>query len=89
MVGMSDDVGRMLDFTRAVAEPFYDELADRYHLLFDDWWVNSRYEASGYDDIFYHDVHPDLAAEYSDSHRSVPCVRCPAGDSRGWSRLTR
>ena len=31
--------------------------------LFDDWWVNSRYEASGYDDIFYHDVHPDLAAE--------------------------
>jgi len=31
--------------------------------LFDDWWANSRYEASGYDDVFYHDVHPDLAAE--------------------------
>lgn len=31
--------------------------------LFDDWWANSRYEASGYEDVFYHDVHPDLAAE--------------------------
>jgi len=31
--------------------------------LFDDWWANSRYEASDYDDVFYHDVHPDLAAE--------------------------
>jgi pimeloyl-ACP methyl ester carboxylesterase len=31
--------------------------------LFDDWWANTHYEASAYDDVFYHDVHPDLAAE--------------------------
>ena len=31
--------------------------------LFDDWWVNTGYEASGYDDVFYNDVPPDLAAE--------------------------
>jgi len=31
--------------------------------LFDDWWASSGYEASGYDDVFYHDVPPDLAAE--------------------------
>jgi pimeloyl-ACP methyl ester carboxylesterase len=31
--------------------------------LFDDWWANSRYEASGYDDVFYHDVPHDLADE--------------------------
>jgi hypothetical protein len=31
--------------------------------LLDDWWANSRYEGSGHDDVFYHDVHPDLAAE--------------------------
>jgi pimeloyl-ACP methyl ester carboxylesterase len=31
--------------------------------LFADWWTNSRYEASGYDDVFYHDVPPALAAE--------------------------
>jgi pimeloyl-ACP methyl ester carboxylesterase len=29
---------------------------------FDDWWVSTGYEASGYDDVFYHDVPPDLAA---------------------------
>jgi pimeloyl-ACP methyl ester carboxylesterase len=23
--------------------------------LFDDWWANSRYEASGYDNVFYHE----------------------------------
>ena len=31
--------------------------------LFHDWWASSGYEASGYDDVFYHDVPPDLAAE--------------------------
>ena len=34
--------------------------------LFADWWTNSGYEASGYqddDDVFYHDVPPALAAE--------------------------
>ena len=28
-----------------------------------DWWANTGYEASGYDDVFYHDVAPALAEE--------------------------
>lgn len=31
--------------------------------LFADWWTNTGYESSGEDDVFYHDVPPDLAAE--------------------------
>jgi pimeloyl-ACP methyl ester carboxylesterase len=31
--------------------------------LLADWWTNSGYEASGYDDVFYADVPPALAAE--------------------------
>ena len=31
--------------------------------LFDDWWTNAGYEQSGFDDLFYHDVPPQLAAE--------------------------
>jgi pimeloyl-ACP methyl ester carboxylesterase len=31
--------------------------------LFADWWKNSGYESSGEDDVFYHDVPPELAAE--------------------------
>jgi pimeloyl-ACP methyl ester carboxylesterase len=31
--------------------------------LFEDWWKNTGYESSGYDDLFYHDVPPGLAAE--------------------------
>ena len=31
--------------------------------LFANWWANTGYEASGYDDVFYHDVPPALAAE--------------------------
>ena len=31
--------------------------------LFDDWWANAGYSESGYDDVFYHDVPPALAAE--------------------------
>jgi pimeloyl-ACP methyl ester carboxylesterase len=30
---------------------------------FADWWTNSGYEESGFDDVFYHDVRPELAAE--------------------------
>jgi pimeloyl-ACP methyl ester carboxylesterase len=30
--------------------------------LFADWWRNTGYEDSGYDDVFYHDVPPELAA---------------------------
>ena len=30
---------------------------------FADWWRNSGYEESGFDDVFYHDVPPELAAE--------------------------
>jgi pimeloyl-ACP methyl ester carboxylesterase len=29
----------------------------------DEWWTNARYEDSGCDDVFYHDVPPGLAAE--------------------------
>ena len=31
--------------------------------LFADWWANAGYEESGYEDVFYHDVPPRLAAE--------------------------
>jgi pimeloyl-ACP methyl ester carboxylesterase len=31
--------------------------------LFADWWANTGYEESGYDDVFYHDVPRELAAE--------------------------
>jgi pimeloyl-ACP methyl ester carboxylesterase len=31
--------------------------------LFADWWTNTGYEASGYDDVFYHDVAPAVAEE--------------------------
>jgi pimeloyl-ACP methyl ester carboxylesterase len=31
--------------------------------FFDDWWANASYAESGYDDVFYHDVRPELAAE--------------------------
>jgi pimeloyl-ACP methyl ester carboxylesterase len=31
--------------------------------LFEDWWTNTGYEESGYEDVFYHDVPPELAAE--------------------------
>ena len=31
--------------------------------LLDDWWKNAGYEPSGFDDVFYHDVPPPLAAE--------------------------
>jgi pimeloyl-ACP methyl ester carboxylesterase len=31
--------------------------------LFADWWANAGYEESGYEDVFYHDVPAELAAE--------------------------
>lgn len=31
--------------------------------LFSEWWTNTGYEESGYDDVFYHDVPPALAAD--------------------------
>jgi pimeloyl-ACP methyl ester carboxylesterase len=31
--------------------------------LFADWWTNTGYEPSGEDDVFYHDVPPELAGE--------------------------
>ena len=30
---------------------------------FNDWWTNVGYEESGFEDVFYHDVLPELAAE--------------------------
>jgi pimeloyl-ACP methyl ester carboxylesterase len=29
----------------------------------DEWWANAGYEDSGFDDVFYHDVPSELAAE--------------------------
>jgi pimeloyl-ACP methyl ester carboxylesterase len=31
--------------------------------LFDDWWANTGYQSSGEEDVFYHDVVPELAAQ--------------------------
>jgi pimeloyl-ACP methyl ester carboxylesterase len=31
--------------------------------LFADWWANAGYEESGADDVFYHDVPPELSAQ--------------------------
>ncbi len=31
--------------------------------LFADWWANTGYEESGFDDVFYHDVPHELAAD--------------------------
>jgi pimeloyl-ACP methyl ester carboxylesterase len=31
--------------------------------LFSDWWTNTGYRASGYEDVFYHDIAPELVAE--------------------------
>jgi pimeloyl-ACP methyl ester carboxylesterase len=31
--------------------------------LFADWWANVGYEETGYEDVFYHDVPPELATE--------------------------
>jgi pimeloyl-ACP methyl ester carboxylesterase len=30
---------------------------------FNDWWTNTRYEESGEEDVFYHDVPPELATQ--------------------------
>jgi pimeloyl-ACP methyl ester carboxylesterase len=38
--------------------------------VFADWWSNTGYESSGYDDVFYHDVPPDLAAEAQTRERA-------------------
>jgi pimeloyl-ACP methyl ester carboxylesterase len=39
--------------------------------LFDDWWKNVGYEPSGFDDVFYHDVPPRLAAEAQRRERNA------------------
>jgi pimeloyl-ACP methyl ester carboxylesterase len=36
---------------------------------FNDWWTNTGYEGSGEDDVFYHDVPPDLAAQAQSKER--------------------
>jgi pimeloyl-ACP methyl ester carboxylesterase len=36
---------------------------------FNDWWKNTGYEGSGYEDVFYHDVPPDLASEAQSKER--------------------
>ena len=37
--------------------------------LFGDWWTNVGYADSGLDDVFYHDVPPELKAEATDRER--------------------
>jgi pimeloyl-ACP methyl ester carboxylesterase len=36
---------------------------------FNDWWMNTEYEGSGYEDVFYHNVPPELAAEAQSKER--------------------
>jgi pimeloyl-ACP methyl ester carboxylesterase len=38
--------------------------------LFGDWWTNTGYEDSGLDDVFYHDVPPELEAEATRKERN-------------------
>ena len=38
--------------------------------LFNDWWTNTGYEESGLDNVFYHDVPPELAAEAQTKERN-------------------
>jgi len=43
---------------------------------FADWWANADYEETGYDDVFYHDVPPELAAaarrrEWNESSKAL------------------
>jgi pimeloyl-ACP methyl ester carboxylesterase len=38
--------------------------------LLDDWWTNAGYTESGFDDVFYHDVPPELAADATRRERS-------------------
>lgn len=38
--------------------------------LFSDWWANTGYQGSGYDDVFYHDVPPVLEADATRRERS-------------------
>jgi pimeloyl-ACP methyl ester carboxylesterase len=36
---------------------------------FNDWWRNTGYKGSGYEDVFYHDVPPELAEEAQSKER--------------------
>ena len=38
--------------------------------LFEDWWTNTGYESSGFDDVFYNDVSPELQAEAEKRERN-------------------
>jgi pimeloyl-ACP methyl ester carboxylesterase len=38
--------------------------------LFEDWWTNTGYESSGYDEVFYNDVPPELQAEAEKRERN-------------------
>ncbi len=54
---------------------------------FNDWWANTGYEGSGEDDVFYHDVPPELAAEARRHERGQADAR--RSRSRGRSRPGR
>ena len=38
--------------------------------LFLDWWTNTGYEESGFEDVFYNDVSPELRAEAEKRERN-------------------
>ena len=42
---------------------------------FNDWWTNTGYEESGFEDVFYHDVPPELAAEAQRRNAARPTSR--------------
>jgi pimeloyl-ACP methyl ester carboxylesterase len=47
--------------------------------LLEDWWANAGYEESGLEDVFYHDVPPELAVEAKrrERHESAKALREP------------
>jgi len=46
---------------------------------FDEWWTNAGYEDGGLDDVFYHDVPPELAAQAQrrERHEHASALREP------------
>jgi pimeloyl-ACP methyl ester carboxylesterase len=48
---------------------FVAGMIPRHGESFNDWWTNTGYEQSGFEDVFYHDVLPQLAAEAQSKER--------------------
>jgi pimeloyl-ACP methyl ester carboxylesterase len=49
---------------------FVAGMVPAYGESFNEWWTNTGYEGSGYEDVFYHDIPPELAAEAQNREHS-------------------